>query len=196
METMPTLRSFVAERKKQVTAVSSTVESLSATEQKLEARRKELERPAAGGPRRRGDAPRDDREEQEAGRQDPGEARRARPRSSRRSRLEINAVQAGLGAEKKRVEELEARVKNFTELLDRLDNNSKQLLELQTKETEQLAAIDDDLSGLEKERNVIEQSIGAASKVLEKASGEVAIADRQGGVHARSSTRTASGTAG
>src|SRR5580700_5653548 len=42
METMPTLRSFVAERKKQVKAVSSTVESLSATEQKLEARRKDL----------------------------------------------------------------------------------------------------------------------------------------------------------
>ena len=65
-------------------------------------------------------------------------------------------------------------MKNFTELLDRLDNNSKQLMELQTKETEQLAEIDDDLTGLEKERNLIEQSIGAASKVLDKAAGEVA----------------------
>ena len=36
--------------------------------------------------------------------------------------LEINAVQASLGAEKKRAEELEARVKNFSELLDRLDS--------------------------------------------------------------------------
>ncbi len=172
METMPTLRSFVAERKKQLTAVNSTVESLLATEQKLEARRKEqiaqlqvlldaeeTLRATIDRNRRQGDRIRAKVEELSQEISPVG--------------LEINAVQASLGAEKKRLEELQARVKNFTELLERLDNNSKQLLELQTKETEQLAAIDDDLSGLSRERNLIEQSIGAASKVLEKAAGEV-----------------------
>jgi chromosome segregation protein len=173
MEAMPTLRSMVGERKKQVTAVSSNVESLYATEQKLDGKRKELSaqlqeilgaeetlRATVERNRKQGD--------------------KVRAKVSELSEevspigLEINAVQAGLGAERKRAEELGARVKNFTELLDRLDNNSKQLMELQTRETEQLAAIDDDLTGLEKERNVIEQTIGAASKVLEKASGEVA----------------------
>ncbi len=173
METMPTLRSIVSERKKQVTAVNGTVEALLATEQKLDARRRDLSsqlqvileaeetlRATIERNRRQGDRIRGKLEQLSQDVSPVG--------------LEINAVQAGLGAEQKRLGELEARVKNFTELLDRLDNNSKQLLELQTSETEQLAEIDDDLSGLEKERNLIEQSIGAASKVLDKASGEVA----------------------
>jgi chromosome segregation protein len=174
MDSMPTLRSILAERKKQVTAVSSTVESLSATEQKLEARRKELSaqiqvvidaeetlRATIDKNRRQGDRIRGKLVElgQELS---PIEG-------------EINAVQAGIGVERKRLDELYTRVKSFTELLDRLDANSKQLLDLQTQETKQLAAIDDDLSGLQKERNVIEQNIGAASRVLEKAANEVAI---------------------
>jgi hypothetical protein len=38
-----------------------------------------------------------------------------------------------------------------------------------------LAEIDDDISGLEKARNTIDATIGAASKVLDRASSEVAI---------------------
>jgi chromosome segregation protein len=173
METMPTLRSFVSERKKQVTAVTSTVESLSATEEKLEARRKDL----TAQLQEILDAEETLRATIERNRKQ-GDRVRAKLVSLTEEvapiGLEINAVQASLGAEKKRAEELEGRVKNFTELLDRLDNNAKQLMELQTKETEQLAEIDDDLSGLEKDKNLIEQSIGAASKVLERAAGEVA----------------------
>lgn len=173
METMPTMRSIVAERKKQVTAVSSTVDSLSATNEKLEARRKDM----GSQLQELLDAEETLRATIERNRK---QADRVRAKLQQLSEevapvgLEINAVQASLGAEKKRAGELEARVKNFTELLDRLDNNSKQLMELQTKETEQLAEIDQDLSGLEKERNLIEQSIGSASKVLDKAAGEVA----------------------
>ena len=173
METMPTLRSFVGERKKQVTAVTSTVDSLAATEQKLEGRRKDL----SAQLQEILDAEETLRATIERNRKQGDRIRSKLVSLSEEVApigLEINAVQASLGAEKKRAEELEARVKNFTELLDRLDNNSKQLMELQTKETEQLAEIDDDLTGLEKERNLIEQSIGAASKVLEKAAGEVA----------------------
>ncbi|HVC27592.1 MAG TPA: chromosome segregation SMC family protein [Nitrososphaerales archaeon] len=173
METMPTLRSFVAERKKQVTAVNSTVESLFTTEEKLEARRKDL----SAQLQEILDSEETLRATIERNRKQ-GDRIRAKLVSLSEEiapvGLEINAVQASLGAERKRAEELEARVKNFSELLDRLDNNSKQLLDLQTKETEQLAEIDDDLTGLEKERNLIEQNIGAASKVLEKAAGEVA----------------------
>jgi len=173
MEAMPTLRSFVAERKKQVTAVGSTVDSLSVTEQKLEGRRKDL----SAQLQEILDAEETLRATIERNRKQ-GDRIRAKLVSLSEEvapvGLEINAVQAGLGAEKKRAEELDARVKNFTELLDRLDNNSKQLMELQTQESEQLAEIDDDLTGLEKERNLIEQSIGAASKVLDKAAGEVA----------------------
>lgn len=173
METMPTMRSIVAERKKQVTAVSSTVDSLSATNEKLEARRKDM----GSQLQELLDAEETLRATIERNRK---QADRVRAKLQQLSEevapvgLEINAVQASLGAERKRAGELEARVKNFTELLDRLDNNSKQLMELQTKETEQLAEIDQDLSGLEKERNLIEQSIGSASKVLDKAAGEVA----------------------
>jgi chromosome segregation protein len=173
METMPTLRTIAAERRKQFTAVNSTVDSLLATEQKLDGRRKELAaqlqvildaeetlRETVDTKRRQGERIRTKLEEL---------SQEAAPIG-----LEINAVQAGIGAEQKRLGELEARVKNFAELLDRLDSNSKQLLELQSSETRQLAAIDDDLAGLEKDRNLIEQSIGAASKVLERASSEVA----------------------
>ncbi len=173
MDTMPTMRSIVAERKKLVTAVSSTVDSLSGTNEKLEARRKDM----GAQLQELLDAEETLRATIERNRK---QAERVRAKLQQLSEevapvgLEINAVQASLGAEKKRAGELEARVKNFTELLDRLDNNSKQLMELQTKETEQLAEIDQDLSGLEKERNLIEQSIGAASKVLDKAAGEVA----------------------
>ncbi len=173
MESMPTLRSIVAERKKQVTAVNSTVESLQTTNEKLDAKRKDLSAQLQDIL----DAEETLRATIERNRKQGDRIRAKLVDLSEEVSpigLEINAVQAGLGAEKKRAEELEARVKNFTELLDRLDNNSKQLLELQTKETEQLAEIDQELSGLEKERNLIEQSIGAASKVLDKASGEVA----------------------
>jgi chromosome segregation protein len=175
MDSIPTLRSILAERKKQVTAVSSTVESLSTTEQKLEARRKELSaqiqvvldaeetlRATLEKNRRQGDRARAKLAELEKEQLSPIEG-------------EINAVQASVGVERKRLAELDARVKSFTELLDRLDMNSKQLLDLQTQETKQLAAIDDDLSGVQKERNLIEQSIGAATKVLDKAANEVAI---------------------
>jgi chromosome segregation protein len=173
MDAMPTMRSIVAERKKQVTAVSSTVESLSATNQKLEARRKEMSAQLQDIL----DAEETLRATIERNRKQADRIRTKLVEFSEEVSpvgLEINAVQASLGAEKKRSEELEARVKNFTELLDRLDNNSRQLMELQSTETEQLAEIDDDLSGLEKERNLIEQSIGAASKVLDRAAGEVA----------------------
>jgi len=173
METMPTMRSIVAERKKQVTAVSSTVDSLSTTNEKLEARRKDLR----GQLQEILDAEETLRATIERNRKQGDRVRTKLQQLSEEVSpvgLEINAVQASLVAEKKRAEELEARVKNFTELLDRLDNNSKQLMELQTKETEQLAEIDQDLSGLEKERNLIEQNIGAASRVLDKAAGEVA----------------------
>jgi chromosome segregation protein len=173
METMPTLRTIFAERKKQVAAVSSTVESLLATEQKLEGRRKEL----AAQLQVILDAEETLRATVERNRRQ-GEKVRAKLEELSQEvapiGLEINAVQAGIGAEQKRLGELEARVKNFAELLDRLDSNSKQLLELQSSETLQLAAIDEDLSRLEKERNLIEQSIGAASRVLERASSEVA----------------------
>ncbi|MDG6977847.1 MAG: chromosome segregation protein SMC [Nitrososphaerota archaeon] len=173
METMPTMRAIVAERKKQVTAVGSTVESLSATLEKLEARRKEV----SARLQEMLDAEETLRATVERNRKQADKVRSKLDQLSEELSpvgLEINAVQAGLGAEKKRAEELEARVKNFTELLDRLDSNSRQLMELQGQEAKELAEIDDDLSGLEKERNLIEQSIGAASRVLEKASGEVA----------------------
>ncbi len=174
METMPTLRSILSERKKQATAVSSTVESTLLTEQKLEGRRKELSsslqevldaeetlRSTIEKNRRQGDKIRANLE--------------ALSQDLAPVGLEINAVQAAIGAETKRLAELEARVKNFTDLLNRLDENSRQLFELQTKETEQLAEIDDGITDLEKSKNVIDQTIAAASRVLDKASSEVAI---------------------
>jgi chromosome segregation protein len=173
METMPTMRSIVAERKKLLTSVSSIVDTLSATDEKLVARRKDL----SGQLQEILNAEETLRATIERNRKQGDRVRTKLQQLSEEVSpvaLEINAVQASLVAERKRAEELEARVKNFTELLDRLDNNSKQLMELQTRETEQLAEIDQDLSGLEKERNLIEQNIGAASKVLDKAAGEVA----------------------
>ena len=173
METMPTLRAIVAERKKQVTAVNSTVESLLATEEKLEARRKE----EVAQLQVVIDAEETLRATIEKNRKQADRTRAKLDDLSQEAapiELEINAVQASIGAEKKRLEELESRVKSFTDLLDRLDNNAKQLLDLHAQETQELADIDKGLSGLEKEKNLLEQSIGAASKVLDKASNEVA----------------------
>jgi chromosome segregation protein len=173
METMPTMRAIVGERKKLVTSVTSTVESLFATNEKLEARRKEMSAQLQDLL----DAEETLRATIERNRKQADKIRSKMAELTEQVAsvgLELNGVQATLGAEKKRAEELDARVKSFSELLDRLDNNTRQLMELQNQETEELAAIEGELSTLEKERNLIEQSIGAASKVLDRASGEVA----------------------
>jgi len=174
MEVRPTLKAIIAERKKQVTAVTSTVESLLSTEQKLDSKRQELsaqlQEVLEAEETLRATIEKNRKQEERLGAKNDQLLQELSPTD-----LEINAVQAGSTVEKKRLEELDVRLKNFGDLLARLDQNTKELFELQGKATNELAEIDGELSGLERERNAMDMSIGAAANVLQRASGEVAL---------------------
>ena len=174
MEVRPTLKAIMAERKKQVTAVTGTVESLLSAEQKLDSKRQELssqlQEILEAEETLRATIEKNRKQEERLLTKHDQLLQELSP-----TELEINAVQAGAGVEKKRLEELELRLKSFGELLSRLNQSTEHLFELQGKATSQLSEIDEELSGLEKEKNAYDLSIGAASKILQKASGEVAI---------------------
>ena len=58
---------------------------------------------------------------------------------------EANVVSANLGVEKKRLDELDLKMKNFGELLETLDSNTTQLFDLQTRTAQELGEIDQNL---------------------------------------------------
>ncbi len=87
--------------------------------------------------------------------------------------LAINAANASLGVERKRLEELKLRVDGYSEVLGKLEANTKQLFELHDTSTKELSSLDENLAGAEKTREKLVASIQSASKILEKASAEV-----------------------
>jgi chromosome segregation protein len=89
------------------------------------------------------------------------------------SALSINASTASLGAEKKRLDELKRRVDGYSEVLGKLEDNTKRLFELYGGSTKELGAIDSDLESVESTRRDLVASIEDASRVLAKASAEV-----------------------
>ncbi len=91
--------------------------------------------------------------------------------------LAINAANASLGAERKRLDEFKLRVDGYSGVLEKLEANTKKLFELYDGSTKELNEIDDDLSGVEKTRDKLVSSIEGASKILEKAAAEVSRED-------------------
>ncbi|HEV2137291.1 MAG TPA: chromosome segregation SMC family protein [Nitrososphaerales archaeon] len=87
--------------------------------------------------------------------------------------LTINAVNANLGVEKKRLEELKLRVDGYSGVLTKLESNTKSLFELYESSTAELDQLDNNMAGVEKTRDKLVTSIQSASKILEKASSEV-----------------------
>jgi chromosome segregation protein len=173
-ESIPTLRVLLNEKKKTITASTSAVETLSANEQKLETRRKEI------------DSQLDEvRTAEETLRATMEKRRKQNDRTAEKMaelnqslsplESEANLVNANLSVEKKRLDELDLKMKNFGELLEKLDSNTKQLFELQAKTAQELGQLDESLNQIEKRRNELGRSIETAGRVLEKAAGEVAL---------------------
>ncbi len=175
-ESIPTLRVLLNEKKKTITASTSAVETLSSTEEKLEAKRKEVAAQLE-----------DVREAEEVLRATMEKKRKQNDRTAEKMAeinqslspldSEANVVNANLSVEKKRLDELDLKLKNFGELLEKLDSNTKQLFDLQAKTAHELGEIDQNLTQLEKRRTDLGRSIDVAGRVLEKASGEVALTE-------------------
>ncbi len=173
-ESVPTLRTLLNEKKKTITASTSAVESLASSEEKLEARRKEV-----------ADQLDEVRDAEEVLRATIEKRRKQVERIAEKTaelnldlsplESEANVVNANLGVEKKRLEELDSKMKSFGELLERLELGAKQLFEVQGRTAQELGEIDQDLSELEKRRGEISRHIEAAGRVLEKAAGEVSL---------------------
>jgi chromosome segregation protein len=87
--------------------------------------------------------------------------------------LTVNATNASLVVEKKRLEELKLRVDGYSGVLGKLEANTKQLFELYDSSTRELNQLDDNLRGVEEGREKLVSSIKSASAILEKASAEV-----------------------
>ncbi|MDA4133619.1 MAG: hypothetical protein OK454_10940, partial [Thaumarchaeota archaeon] len=173
-ESIPTLRVLLNDKRKTITSSTSTVENLSATEQKFEGRRKDVSRQLEEVR---------DAEETLRGTIDKRRKQNDRVREKLAEtnqslsplEVEVSVVMANMGIEKKRLDELDSRVQNFGQLIQTLESNTTQMFELQAQAAQELGDIDQNLSEIERRRNVIGQSIDIAGKVLEKAASEVAI---------------------
>jgi chromosome segregation protein len=171
-ETVPTLKATVSAKRKEANAAESTVRQLTAELAKLDARHAEsaarLKEFFKAGEELRSTI---EKKGRQTGRvqvkladlgQKVGQAD-----------LAINAANASLGAEKKRLDELKLRVDGYSEVLGGLEANTKTLFELYDASTKELGEIDDDLSGGEKTRERLVASIEGASRILEKAAAEM-----------------------
>src|SRR2546422_3237779 len=171
-ETIPSLKQIVDTKEKEVSASSSTVNHLAAELTKLDERRKDLvfwleEIVGAEAVLR---------QTIDGGAKQKGRVELKISEISQKlnvTELAINAANANLSADKKRLEELRLRVNGYSEVLSRLDANTKQLFELFEGSTQELNHVDQDLSAYEEKRALLLGSIEQASRTLEKASREV-----------------------
>ncbi len=171
-ETVPQLKQVVSTKQKEVNASNSNVRQLEAEIAKLDARHVEL------ATRLKeffnaGEVLRDtiDRNARQSARIQVRLAEIAQKLNA--AELSINATTANLGAEKKRLDELKLRVDGYSEVLGKLEGNTKSLFELYEGSTKELSAIDSDLTGVDKTRQRLMDSIDGASRILSKASAEV-----------------------
>ncbi len=171
-ETVPQLKQVVTEKQKEANAAASTVRQLTGEIEKLDGRHAELAQRL--------------KEFFQAGE----ELRRTIEKKARLTSkvqvkladlgqkltqvdLAINAASASLGVEKKRLDELKLRVDGYSEVLENLEGNTKQLFDLYGSSTKELSTLDENLSEMERARERLVGSIAGASKILEKASAEM-----------------------
>ncbi len=171
-ETVPQLKQVVSEKQKEVNSANSTVRQLTAEIDKLDAKHAELAQRL--------------KEFFRAGEELRGTIERKGKQTARvqvkladlsqkltQTDLAINATNASLVVEKKRLDELKLRVDGYSEVLSKLEASTKQLFELYDSSTRELSSLDDNLSVSEKTREKLVASIQTASKILDKASAEV-----------------------
>jgi chromosome segregation protein len=171
-DTIPQLKEVVGQKRKEVTARNSTVASLEAESKKQLARSEEL---TAGinDFQKAALTLRDTIERK--GRQSARAQARLGDTTQRLNDLEIgiNGVAASLNVERKRSEELKLRVDGYSAVLGKLEASTNSLYELHEGSSKELGAIDDQLSGVEKDHARLVASIEAASGILEKATAEL-----------------------
>ncbi len=171
-DTIPQLKQVVSEKRREVNSVTSTVNQLSAEIEKLDSKRAELTQRL--------------KEFFRAGEELRGTIERKGKQNARIQvkladlgqklggvDLTINATNASLSVERKRLDELKERVDTYSEVLAKLESNTKELFDLYERSTKELNALDDNLSGVDKHRERLVASIQSASKTLERASVEV-----------------------
>ncbi len=171
-ETVPQLKHVVSEKQKEVNAASSTVRQLTADMEKLDSKHAELAQRLKeffrAGEELRGTI-------EKKGRLTARVQAKLTDLTQKQTQVEmaINATSASLGAERKRLDELKLRVDGYSEVLGKLEANTKELFGLYDSSTKELSALDETLSGEEKKREMLVDSIQGASKILEKASAEM-----------------------
>jgi len=88
--------------------------------------------------------------------------------------LSINSTNWTLDSDRQRRDELKQRVDGYSEILGKLESDTKELLTLFDGSSKELNTIDGDLTRKEVKKERLLESIETASKILEKASREVA----------------------
>ena len=171
-ETVPQLKQVVSAKQKEVNAANSNVRQLTGDIAKLDERHIEMSTRLKEYVKA-GDELRDTIEKR--GKQNARIQVKLVELGQKASQadLAINAANASLGAEKKRLDELKLRVDGYSEVLQKLEENTKQLFEVYDASTKELGRLDENLGGVEKTRERLIASITSASKILEKASAEV-----------------------
>ena len=171
-ETVPQLKQVVIEKQREANTANSNVRQLTSEIEKLDARHAELAQRLKeffrAGEELRGTIER-------KGKQTARVQVRLADLGQKLAQVDlvVNATNASLGVERKRLDELKLRVDGYSEVLGKLEASTKQLFELYDSSTEDLSLLDDNLSGVEKTREKLVGSIQNASKILEKASAEV-----------------------
>ena len=171
-ETVPQLKQVVSEKQKEVNSANSTVRQLTAEIEKLDSKHaglaQRLKEFFKAGEELRGTIERKGKQTARV------QARLADlGQKLTQTDLAINATNASLVVEKKRLDELKLRVDGYSEVLSKLEASTRQLFELYDSSTRELGTLDDTLTGAEKTRERLVTSIQTASKILEKASAEV-----------------------
>jgi len=171
-ETVPQLKTVVSTKRKEVSVAESNVKQLTSEVAKLDARHSEL----AGRLKEFFRASEELRSTiEKKGRQTGRVQVKLVDLGQKLGQVDlaINAASASLGVEKKRLEELKFRVDGYSDVLSKLEANTKKLFELYDASTKELNQIDDNISGSEKTREKLVSSIEAASKILERAGAEM-----------------------
>ncbi|MDG6909973.1 MAG: chromosome segregation protein SMC [Nitrososphaerota archaeon] len=171
-ETVPQLKQVVSGKQREVNAANSNVRQLTADIEKLDAKHAELAQKLKEF-FRAGEELRETIERK--GKLTAKVQVRLADLGQKLSQVDltINATNASLVVEKKRLDELRLRVDGYSEVLAKLEASTKQLFELYDSSTRELNVLDDSLSGVEKSREKLVATIQGASKILEKAAAEV-----------------------
>jgi len=171
-ETVPQLKQVVSEKQKEVNAANANVRQLTSEILKLDTRHAEnaarLKEFFKAGEELR-------RTIEQKGKQNARIQVKLADLGQKMQQIDltINATTASLGAEKKRLDELKQKVDVYSASLSKLEKSTTNLFELYESATKELNSLDDNLSGVENNREKLLSSITSASKILEKASAEV-----------------------